>query len=215
MTTNLLKTAFFILTLVLSLDCFSQVPKKFFSVTGDTVCYISNFGQTYDSIHISHTAYIERSENSKTKTISSFQIICNASNTCLESLNKDTLQKYHLQFDGIDANLKTNKDFIITVIPTNTHVVDTSAFGPKFIYQTTLSVDLSCKGKKLYSKTFIVMYKGNSPNDFPQGDFVRINAWRKKQTNKYLIDLSVKEHQTLKKPGDTPSYDFANFIFIL
>jgi len=211
------KTIILILFYGQSWDSFSQIRNIYFSTTGDTICYSNVWGQSVDSSsRISYTTYIKhREENNNATTISSFQIICEPSNKCLENISKDTINKYNLHYDGNDAYLGTNKDFLISVKPTNIHVIDTSAFGPKFIYQTTLSVNIECKGQKLYSKTFNIMFKGNSPKDFPEHDFVRINAWCKKNTKRYFIDLNVKEIQTFKKPHDTPDYIFQSFLFIL
>jgi hypothetical protein len=198
------------------MDVFSQNETIFFSVTGDTVCYSNVFGQSVDSLHISHTTYIQRRDKiGSVKTISFFQLICESSNKCIETLNGDTVKKYHLQLDGKPTNIWTNKDFVVSVKPLNTHMVDISAFGPKYIFQTTVSVDISCKGQNIYTKTFDIMFKGESPKDFPERDIVRISAWHKKNKGKYFVDLSIKECQTFKKPTDTPDYGFKSFKLIL
>jgi hypothetical protein len=216
MTKKIIKTIFFLLTSVLTLDSFSQTGTIFFSVTGDTVCYSSIFGVQIDSSNIEHTAFIKRhNKNDEPVTISSFTISCHSSNTCLETFPKDTIKKYNLQLDGTDGVWGPKNDFVVSVKPTNTKVVDTSAFGPKFIYQTKVIVFISCKGQQLYSNQFDIMFKGNSPKDFPERDIVRIKAWRKKNTKRYFVDLSVKEFQIFKKPTDTEDSRFKSFMFIL
>jgi hypothetical protein len=214
MTKKLINITFLVLTLLLTHDIFSQTI--YFSVTGDTVCYVDAFGFEIDSSHIGHTAYIKkRNPNGEPLTISSFTIKCKASNTCQESFPKDTIKKYNLQLDGSDNVWGTKTDFVVSVKPTHTKVIDTSAFGPKYIYITTVHILIGCKGQKLYAKYFDIMFKGNSPSDFPEKDIVRIKAWRKKNTKKYFVDLNVKEHQVFKKPTDTEESNFKSLQFIL
>jgi hypothetical protein len=216
MTRKITQTIFFFLTLVLTSDVFSQTGTIFFSVTGDTVCYSSVFGFEIDSSNIGHTTYIKRrNKNGEPLTISSFTISCQASNTCLETFPKDTIKKYNLQLDGTDGVFGQKSDFVVSVKPTNLKVVDTSSFGPKFIYQTKVIVFISCKGQQLYSNQFDIMFKGNSPDDFPKRDIVRIKAWQKKDTNKYFVDISIKEFQIFKKPTDTEYSHFKTYKFIL
>jgi hypothetical protein len=213
---KIIKTIFFLQTLVLTLDGFSQTSKIFFSQTGDTICYSSIFSFEIDSSHIGHSAFIKgRNKDGELVTISSFTISCQASNTCLETIPKDTIKKYNLQLDGTDNVWGPKSDFIVSVKPTDVKIVDTSAFGPKFIYQAKVVVLIGCKGQKLYANYFDIMFKGNSPKDFPEKDIVRIKAWRKKNTKKYYIELSVKEHQVFEKPSDKVDYRFETRTFIL
>jgi hypothetical protein len=184
----------------------------YFSVTGDTVCYSDIFGQQIDGTHIGHTAHIKcKGSGFETKEISSFTIIADLT----EGYSNDTLKKYHLQNNGIAASIHNNKDFKISVKPTNISIVDTAAFGPKFIYQTTVSVNMSYKNKTLYSKTHNMMFKGNSANDFPERDIVRISAYNKRNKKKYFIELSVKESQIFSKPNDAPEYKWRTIFFII
>lgn len=200
-----------------SADTFSQSGAIFFSVTGDTVCYSSIFGQSVDCIRTSYTTYIISSDKSGlVRHKSFFQLVCSGpTNKCIEALPRDTVRKFHLELDGISTNTRTNKDFIVSVKPSNTHTVNVSTYGPKHIFQTTISIDISCKGQKLYSKTFDLEFKGESPKDFPEQDIVRISAWQKKNQKKYFVDISIKEHQTFKQPSDSEDSQFKNYQFIL
>jgi len=212
MTKKIIKTIFFLIFLSISFDNFAQTGTIFFSITGDTVCY-SDFLSAGDD---KYSTFIKtHHKDGELKTISSFLLKCEASNTCLQSLSKDTIKKYHLKLDGDNGVWGAKSDFSISIKPTNTKQIDTSAFGPKFIYQSTIKADIYCKGKKLYSKNFEVMFKGNTPSDFRQFDFVTINAWRKKNTKKYYVDIHVKEYQIFKKPGDAPDYTFKHYQFLL
>ena len=214
MTRQSIQTIFFLLAFLLTLNIFSQTI--FFSSTGDTVCYASTFGFEIDSGHIGHTAFVKRkNKNGEPTTISFFTITCQASNACLETFPKDTIKKYNLQLDGTDLVWGQKSDFVVSVKPTNAKVVDTSAFGPKFIYQTKVIVLITCKGQKLYSNRFEIMFKGNTQKDFPEKDVVRIKAWRKKNTKKYFVDLRVKEFQIFKKPTNAEDSRFKSFMFIL
>ena len=216
MTKKIIQTTFFFMTLVLTVDGFAQLGTIFFSVTGDTVCYSIVFGFDLDSSHIGHTAYIKsRDKNGEPRTISSFSIICEASNTCLQTFSKDTIKKYNLQLDGTDGVWGPENDFVVSIKTADKKLVDSAAFGPTFIYQTKVIVFISCKGQQLYSNQFDIMFKGNSPKDFPERDIVRIKAWRKKNTKKYFVDLSVKEYQVFKKRTDTEESRFKNFQFLL
>jgi|GEM_PF-6126319 len=214
-----MKKAFFsALFFIYSVSGFTQYWPPLFSVTGDTVCYSDGFGQTVsnDSSLVSYTIHIlQRGEKNIAKEIASFDMVCRFTNTCLEELNKDTLKKYHLQYTGDGASLWFNKDFVITTKLANTHVIDTAAFGAKYIYQTTLTINISCKNKQLYIKTFDAMFKGDTPNDFRQDEFISINAWRKKNTRIYFVSFYIKEFQTHKKPGNVPDYNSTDFKFII
>lgn len=212
MTKNFIKTIFITILFFVSTDTFSQPSAIFFSVTGDTICYSDLLIPNGDG---GLRAYVKKKVKADSlKTISTFLLDCDVSG-CIETLNKDTIKKYCLQFDGKGLGIWTNKDFVISIKPSNTHTVDLSAFGPKYIFQTTVSVDIRCKGYKLYSKTFDIMYKGESEKDFPEHDIVRIEGWQKKSKGKYFVELHVKEYQTFKKPGDSPDYGFKSFQFIL
>lgn len=216
---NFIKALILVVTFNFPADLFSQpfTLKVFFSVTGDTICYSDAWGTKIDSLRFGYEAHIKRRvQKGEPETLSTFIIPCDesnncASNTCLDFLNTDTIKKYNLQLDG---NIGGWSSFVISVKPSGTKIVDTSAFGPKFIYQTLLIVSITCKGQELYSKQFEVMFKGNSPKDFPERDFVRINSWHKKSKNRFFVDLSVKEFQIFKKPTDTEYSNFKNFQFI-
>jgi hypothetical protein len=212
MAKNSIRLILLILSISLSAEIFPQPLTIFFSVTGDTICYSELLISNGDK---GLTAYVKRREKGDSlKTISTFKLDCEVAG-CIETLSKDTIKKYNLQFDGTGAVWGPKNDFVISVKPVNTKLVDTSAFGPKFIYQTKAVVFISCKGQKLYSDQLDIMFKGNSPTDFPEHDIVRIQAWRKKNTKRYFVDLNVKFFQAFKKPGDSPDYGFRSFQFLL
>ena len=210
MTKNIFKAILLVLLFNISLDSVSQPTTIFFSVTGDTICYSDLMYSNGDK---GLTAYIKRREKGDSvKTISTFQLDCVISG-CIETLSKDTIKKYNLQFDGTSS--ETRNALVVSIKPTNTKLVDTSAFGPKYIYQTKVVVFISCKGQKLYSNQFEIMFKGNSPADFHPNDIVTIRAWRKKNTQKFFVDFHIKEFQIFKKPGDWSDYHYKDFQFIL
>ncbi len=203
---------FLMLSIGLPSDLLSQPGNIFFSVTGDTVCYSDYFVPNGFGGIIARIK--QKVKVDSVKTLSHFSLNCHAVG-CLETLNKDTVKKYNFQFDGIRLDPWNNPDFVISVESSNTRVMEVRTSGPRYIYLSTVAVDIRCNEQKLYSKVFDIYFKGDSEKEVPVRDMIRIQAWQKKSSKKYFIDLNVKEKYTLMKPGDIVEGYFKGYQYIL
>lgn len=213
---SLLQLTIFFLIIVFS-SVKAQEFEMFFSASGDTVCYAESFGYYKDSLEqgIWHNIFIRTDgKTGHPRTLSYFAMLCPASNLCLQALSQDTIKKYHLE-RGTHPIWGQGAEIIENITTTNTRTVALSTFGPKYIYQTTASIEIRCKGQVIYKKDIEVMFKADSPEGFPRRDFVRIRAWKKRNAGKYFIDLGVKEEQVFLKPTDREVSRFENLMFIL
>ncbi len=204
-----------ILVTSLSFRSLSQADTIYFSTTGDTVLYSSVFYHQIDSILGSYTTCVKSLQDKKVKELSTFNIVTEPANNPWKGLSKDTIRKYNLKYDGKRIYPYAQKDFSISVKPTNIELIDTAKFGAKFIYKTRVYILVTCKGQILYSNNFNFLFHGNSPKDFPERDIVRIDAWQKQKTKKYFIDLSIREYEVIVMPNKRPDYFFKNYLFIL
>jgi hypothetical protein len=204
---------FLVFILLLNIaDCKSQIDTIYFSTSGDTVLYSFSAHGHVNSDTFYHQINIATFNPKDTvKIISSFEIPTTMKGNVLKLVPKDTIKKYHLQYDGIkfdkpdkNVNLKLSAKKI-----TFQFQLDNS---DENVYSADILLSLKCKSKVIRKEEMKYMFKGYSKNDLNMDGICDLNFWKKSNKDKYFFYYRLIRNKKVTKNDRGSSYDSIGYL---
>jgi len=207
-----IKTHVIILLFFVVVNGKSQIDTIYFSVSGDTVLYsFGAHGQVGSDTFYHQVIIASFNPKDTLKIISSFEIPTVQKTNALKLVSKDTIKKYHLQFDGLRSD-KPDKNVKLKVSAGN--IVFQSAINNsgENIYTADISIYIKCKSKLIRKEKIKYMFRGFDKTDLDTNGICDLTFWKKSGKDKYLFYYHIIRNKKITENDKQSSYDLISYL---